>query len=1028
MGSASLSGTLQETLDVFEVAVPATTPEVADRLDIGRRTAYARLERLAERERLDTKKVGANARVWWLPPGEDRPDGNGAGRTDRERELARYGRLFEESPDVNVVVDPDGRFQFVTPSVTDVFGYEPSELVGEVGFEYIHPDDRERALSEFAEMVARPGYEPTIEFRFEHSDGSWIVLEALGRNLLDDPDVGGIVVYTRDVTERTERKRELERYETIVETVDDGIYVVDEDGRFAAVNDAYTEMVGRAREELLGAPVAEVADETIQQEARRLQRELADGERETATMEAELTRPDGETWVGEATFALMPADEGQERVGVVRDVTDRKERERELEEARRRYRTLLDNFPNGAVGLVEEDLEYVAVGGSPLAEIDASPERMEGQRIADVLPESVAETLVPHYEAALDGESRSFLEESGGRIYRLRFVPVRDDEGAVFAAMGMSQDVTERERREQQLKRRIDQQETITELGQRVLDGEKVEGLVAETVDRLAELLDVDYAKVLELGDDGDVLHLREGVGWQDDRVGSTTVPASDTESQAAWTLTADDPVVVDDFTAESRFSGPALLVEHGVRSGISTIVGPRDDPWGVLGVHDTDPREFSQQDVTFLQSAATVLGAAIRHRDNERQLFQQRKQLVALNNLNQVIQEISEAVIDQSTRDEIERTVCEHLAQSNSYEFAWIGDVDVASKTVDCRAEAGVEGYLDDITITVDPDDERSEGPTGRALRTGEIQTTRDIATDPRHDPWREHVKNYDVRSAAAIPIVYDDAVYGVLNVYATRPNAFEGEERAVISQLGEIIGHAIVATERKRALISDEVVELEFHIANVFDAVGVDRSVSGTIEFDHAVPLDDGEFLVYGSVTPAATADLERLVEAHPQWTSVQFHGRDGSQTDGLADEPEDFELRLREPPVLSVLAARGGSLERAVVEGGDYRMTLHLSPGTDVHRIIDAVQVAYPTAEIVKRRQLVREEDPADGFGDVLMTELTEHQRTALQVAYHAGFFEWPRRVSGEEVAQSLGISSSTFHQHLRKAERKVIGALQ
>jgi predicted DNA binding protein len=58
---------------------------------------------------------------------------------------------------------------------------------------------------------------------------------------------------------------------------------------------------------------------------------------------------------------------------------------------------------------------------------------------------------------------------------------------------------------------------------------------------------------------------------------------------------------------------------------------------------------------------------------------------------------------------------------------------------------------------------------------------------------------------------------------------------------------------------------------------------------------------------------------------------------------------------------------------------------------------------------------------------MEELTERQRTAIELAYFAGFFEWPRVSSGEDIAESMGVSAPTFHQHARKAQRKVFQAL-
>jgi predicted DNA binding protein len=128
-----------------------------------------------------------------------------------------------------------------------------------------------------------------------------------------------------------------------------------------------------------------------------------------------------------------------------------------------------------------------------------------------------------------------------------------------------------------------------------------------------------------------------------------------------------------------------------------------------------------------------------------------------------------------------------------------------------------------------------------------------------------------------------------------------------------------------------------------------------------------------------------------------------------------------------VLSTLASVGGAVEEAVIEGGDFRMTIHHSPGVDARRVTDVVQDAYPEATLLKRHQLTRPDGIADRVRHALGTELTDRQRTTLEAAYYAGFFEWPRDVTGEEVADSLDVSPPTFHQHLRTAERKLLDSL-
>jgi hypothetical protein len=343
---------------------------------------------------------------------------------------------------------------------------------------------------------------------------------------------------------------------------------------------------------------------------------------------------------------------------------------------------------------------------------------------------------------------------------------------------------------------------------------------------------------------------------------------------------------------------------------------------------------------------------------------------------------------------------------------------VDTATQTVNLRTEAGVEGYLDGITISVDPDDERSDGPTGRALRTGELQVSHDIRAESRYDPWREHIEQYGFRSSAAIPIVHEGTTYGVINVYSARPYAFDGREREVIRQLGEVVGHAIAAAKRKQALMSDELVELEFQIQDVFAALDVPVKTDGTITLDHAVPVDDEEFLVYGTATPDAVGTVTELTDNLPHWQDLTIRSE---------GDPTSFEFRMTDPPVLSVVASLGGYVEQAVIEDGDYEMTIHLAPSIDVRRVTDAVEAAYPAAEMLRRRQISRDRDDPKRFQRHLVDDLTDRQQTTLETAYHAGFFEWPRDTSGEEVAESIGVAPPTFHQHLRKAERKVFDAV-
>jgi diguanylate cyclase (GGDEF)-like protein/PAS domain S-box-containing protein len=114
----------------------------------------------------------------------------------------RFRSLVQYSSDIITILGADGTVLYVSPAVQRVTGYNPEEQVGTNAFGSVHPDDTERALNTFAEVLKRPGLHPPLEFRVPHKDGSWRYLEHVVNNLLDDPAVRGVVVNSWDVTER----------------------------------------------------------------------------------------------------------------------------------------------------------------------------------------------------------------------------------------------------------------------------------------------------------------------------------------------------------------------------------------------------------------------------------------------------------------------------------------------------------------------------------------------------------------------------------------------------------------------------------------------------------------------------------------------------------------------------------------------------------------------------------------------------------------------------------------------------------
>jgi diguanylate cyclase (GGDEF)-like protein/PAS domain S-box-containing protein len=123
----------------------------------------------------------------------------------------RFRSLVQNSSDLMTILGADGVILWHSPSVERVLGYAPDTLTGTSLYDLVHPEDASRVAATFAACTTDDAAQATIDFRCLHRDGSWRYLEAIGSNLLSHPTIGGIVVNSRDVTERKAFEDQLAR-------------------------------------------------------------------------------------------------------------------------------------------------------------------------------------------------------------------------------------------------------------------------------------------------------------------------------------------------------------------------------------------------------------------------------------------------------------------------------------------------------------------------------------------------------------------------------------------------------------------------------------------------------------------------------------------------------------------------------------------------------------------------------------------------------------------------------------------------
>ncbi len=547
---------------------------------------------------------------------------------ERERQLRRErdlnDRLFETAPVRLVVFGTDGTIERINSQGRRELGVEGSDdyilesitLFDEDG-EQIPPDQHpvQRVL-ETGDTVSNV----VVQHEAPSGERRWASLTATP--LYDDGDLDRIIVAGRDITAQKERERQLSRQrdelkrelDDVFDRIDDAVHGLDRKWRFTYLNDRAEELFGRTEEELLGKSVWDEFP-AASERSYRDRYERAMETQEPVVFEEYSDAADA--WL---EVSVYPSETGLSIY--FRDVTERRRRQRELE----RYEQIVETVWDGVYALDEND-RFVLVNDAFCGMVGYERDELLGEHPTLLNSEEVNESANAMEAEIAAGEREIGIleyefERSDGETVPVetRFGPIEYGDGHI-GRCGVARDVSQRREYERELESRARQQEVVSELGKFALEDPDLDELFAEATRRVDETLGTEYCKVLDLDANGEELFLRQGIGWRDGTVGEETVSAVEADSQASYTLQSNGPVVVTDLETDARFSGPELLTSHAVQSGISTVIGSGESTWGVLGVHDTEARSFTDEDIDFVQSVANILAEAIERKQYQDEL-----------------------------------------------------------------------------------------------------------------------------------------------------------------------------------------------------------------------------------------------------------------------------------------------------------------------------------------------------------------------------------------------------------------------
>ncbi|SFS67598.1 bacterio-opsin activator domain-containing protein [Halostagnicola kamekurae] len=362
------------------------------------------------------------------------------------------------------------------------------------------------------------------------------------------------------------------------------------------------------------------------------------------------------------------------------------------------------------------------------------------------------------------------------------------------------------------------------------------------------------------------------------------------------------------------------------------------------------------------------------------------------------LIQDVTDAVVGSKTRSELEAAVCDRIVEESDYESAWIGERNPATREIDVRTAAG------DAFDELSPDDDH---PAAETLETTAVATG-----------------TVDESAVAAFPLFYNDIEYGVLTVLSDADRAFDERETVILSALARAAASGINARETSRMLATDAVVAVDVEIADDAAApIAVAQAANCRLEYRRSVHRTGAETASLFTATDASADDSTEFAATLADSAAPV----DGVDLEVLVERDGDCLVELTtETNVVAWLSDRGVRTQAITAEDGRARLTLEIPRSADVRSIIEAIEARYDGTDIRSFHHREPDTETRAEFVGRLEEELTERQFAALQRAYLGGYFEWPRPATGEELAESMGVSRPTFHEHLRNAEAKLCRA--
>jgi PAS domain S-box-containing protein len=685
----------------------------------------------------------------------------------------KYRNLVEKINDWVWEVDEKYVFTYSSPKVKDILGYTPEEIIGKCKFDLVISDDKSRVM----DIIKQSGEGRQPFNVFENTlicqDGHSVIVEVSGMPIFDDNGVlKGYRGIDRDVTSKKQAEEKLRWNETFLRTMAGNsplaLYAVDSrDGSILYYNKRFIEIWDLAKIEpfittniVKDRDLVSYASSQVEDASAFIKScDGINGEESREIMCDELALKDGRII---RRFSTQIRDDGDRYLGrlfIFEDITERKRAEEALWESQRFLTTLIGNLP-GMVYRCHNDNDWT------MQYVSDGCYTLTGYQPSDLLMNKQVS-----YNQLVHPEDRERIRDninkalSEGKPFEIEY--------RIMTASGSIKWVWE--------------QGCFLQPHE---SGEKIiEGFISDITEKkaieeknatLASFPEMNPNPVIEINTKEQIVYMNPAA--------KKTFPG----------LTPGHPLigglrqVMEEFKSGGlRSYSREVKLDHNTYSQYIYYV-PEKDLLRIYAANITMSKRVEEE--------AQIVNRALR-----------------------MVNDCSQALVRATNEQTLLQDICRIIVKEGGYHLVWVGFAqNDESRPIVPVARMGYDnGYVDNVKASWG-DGERSQGPSGTAIKTRKPSIARYTATDPNFAPWKEEALKRGYASTVSLPLISNERTIGVLSIYSTRADAFDSMELKLLMELADDLGYGITSlrTRAEHAKAEETLRLMKFTIDRINDA----------------------------------------------------------------------------------------------------------------------------------------------------------------------------------------------------------------